>query len=280
MISNSEWTIERNRRNRECRAVRVADHLALIVSLCRCAALVVMCIAANTNGQDVVSPAVQALGFNLAFQNAYGHTNGFTAKVHLSVLVTNAPPTVFPVTLCQSGKQIRSEVHLTEFGAISELKKKALRQAGLDEVVAIYQATPGRIIVLYPKLHAYVELPKQDSFLKKLDEMRNRKTTRTLIGEELFGGHLCRKVSIADPGDPASAAAWERPDLNGFPIKIEITRKTEVTRFEAVSVDLTTPPASKFELPDGYTRYENSQELVQAAVRLAKERTNSTPTPH
>lgn len=247
------------------------------VVLFRHCILLAVLLVPKIYAQDWIPATAGTLPFNLAFKKAYGETNGFTAKVQMTIVASNGVSRMLPMTLCQVGQQFRSEVRMTELPGASEARNNMLRNTGMDEVVAIYQGTPQKIFILFPKLRAYLEFPDQGALSKKMAFMDSKQITLIPLGEEVFRGHTCRKVNISEPGDPATALAWKRPDLNGFPIKIEITRRTEVTSFEAVSVDISTPAASKFELPDGYTRYESAKELLEPATRYSRARTNIPP---
>jgi hypothetical protein len=61
--------------------------------------------------------------------------------------------------------------------------------------------------------------------------------------------------------------AWNRPDLDKFPIKIAVTRSSDATVLTTDSVDFRNGVSTGFEVPAGFVRYATSAEVIKAMER-------------
>jgi hypothetical protein len=70
--------------------------------------------------------------------------------------------------------------------------------------------------------------------------------------------------------------AWNRLDLDRFPVRIEITRPGNAMVLTADFVQFRNGAAAVFEVPPGFTRYATSGEIVKAMTRKDRERSAGT----
>jgi hypothetical protein len=124
-------------------------------------------------------------------------------------------------------------------------------------------ASGAHYYVIYPDLHAYRETTRTST---TYNEANLPKTEQTEIGRETIDGHpcvKCKRVITLPDGKKYESTVWLAADLNDFPIKTTLgatlMRATFTMTFKDIS--LTRPPADLFEIPAGFKRYDNMQEM-------------------
>ncbi len=121
---------------------------------------------------------------------------------------------------------------------------------------------------LFPAVKAYCESPFQQATDQTGAEPA--KVERTELGKETIDGHPCVKCKMVvtrTNGSLGTMLVWEATDLDHFPIRTQIgvgTKQVFTTTFH--EVNRAKPDASLFEVPAGYTRYNNIQEIMTNRV--------------
>ena len=143
-----------------------------------------------------------------------------------------------------------------------------VRQMGMDRTVFLMLPEKATAYIIYPGMKAYVEQPTGSAGnAKKTDASKIEKTE---LGKETIDGRPCvkNKVIISDPdGDKTETVVWEATDLSNFPVQTQVREPdaTITTRFS--DIRLAKPDASLFELPTGFKRYGNMQELMMGVMQ-------------
>lgn len=77
---------------------------------------------------------------------------------------------------------------------------------------------------------------------------------RTRVGTGTADGHpaIIERVTVTPGGNqkPVTMKVWEATDLKRFPVRIEIPTPKGAARMDYKNIDLSTPPASLFAIPD------------------------------
>jgi hypothetical protein len=96
------------------------------------------------------------------------------------------------------------------------------------------------------------------------------KIEKTALGKETIDGHECMKNKGRITDDKAQTlefTTWEAKDLKGFPLQIETTEKDTTSRIRYKQVQFAKPDAAQFDAPAGYTKYKDTQELMQGMMK-------------
>jgi hypothetical protein len=131
------------------------------------------------------------------------------------------------------------------------------RNQGTDVNVTL--ATADGIYTIFPRLEAVFVYAKED--------VGENTIAKKDLSHDTIDGHPCRKreLVITDETGSTRLVVWEAEDLQGLPIRVEDDHGENTTRMDLVDVK-PDPPASLFEVPAGYRRLNNDQEL-QAFMR-------------
>ena len=225
-----------------------------ILSVCACAAGNAQGLFGDNSPDDPTYIVCQLLGTNSAFSAtihlAYiAGTNSFNADMSYAILNRN----------------IRSEFSISK---IPDLKfsPKALAKAqrcGLDHTIAVESSD--KSFFLYPDIRAWVDMTKSNQSLRAQRKIRKRE-----IYQETLNGHPCIKYGVLMSGDGRyrSALLWEATDLHGFPLRMDWTGDDGANwSVEFSDVDTKPPHPQLFEIPSGYRRYSDLEELVKALCK-------------
>jgi hypothetical protein len=228
--------------------------------------------ACQCHSLDVVSLAETGMGFNMAFRKTYINPTGFSAKLNVDILNPDGSRRHYPSSICQKGPLLRSDYHFAEWEILEANLRKGFKTLGCDEVATIFNLETNRITCLFPRLTAFIEMPAPDDFLDTVKQLTRQRVPRLFQAHEVLNGHRCEKFRISKLSDPELAFAWQRPDLDYFPVKIQITRKSDVTTIEVVDFRLLQPDPKQFEVPPGYVKYADADAVMKEGIRRARER--------
>lgn len=206
--------------------------------------------------------------FDATMAKLFGDNNAFTAAMEFQITPKSGEEISMPGKISFDGGQTRFEMNLSELKG-SKMPPQAAAQMkamGLDQMVTL--ALPGKNMtyLIYPGLESYVETPLPDS---KAGTNDNFKVETTEMGKATIDGHACveNKVVVTDDkGVKHESTVWNATDMKNFPLKIVHEEKgTDITMvFKQVS--LTKPEATAFQVPSGYTRYDNMQTMMQTQM--------------
>ena len=129
------------------------------------------------------------------------------------------------------------------------------RAQGTDVYVTL--ATPDALYTIFPRLEAYFRNPRAA-------KPSTLTITSTEAGEETIDGHPCRKRVLrimVEQLPPIRMTVWEAQDEQGIPIRVQDEHGEDVTILDLADFE-PDPPASLFELPKGYTGYDDVQKML------------------
>lgn len=139
-----------------------------------------------------------------------------------------------------------------------------MKSLGLDQTIEITRPDKKTGYLIYPGMQSYVHraLAAADTATAPGDY----KMHVTKLGTETVDGHPCvkNKVVVTDKaGNPHESTVWNATDLNKFPVKIETRDHGRDTTMTFKNVSLAKPDASLFQVPSGYTAYDNIRAMIQ-----------------
>jgi hypothetical protein len=205
-------------------------------------------------------------GINASLLKWFGDTKAFTAKGEVRMTDAGGKEiSSMPVTWMLLDGKLRTEMDMGQMKG-ANMPAEALgmlKQTGMDKMHMLVTPEKKTTLVVYPGLQAYAPVPDETT------SAAEAKIETTELAKETVDGHPCvkKKLSTTDAkGKVEEAIVWSATDLKGFPIKLE-TKQQNTTlhmRFDTPSFDK--PDAKLFEPPASYTRHENIQGLMQAAM--------------
>jgi len=68
-------------------------------------------------------------------------------------------------------------------------------------------------------------------------------------------------------GKTAEAIVWEATDLKNFPIQYQTVENEQTTTTTFSDIKMDKPDASLFDLPEGYKKYGNMQEMIMGNMQ-------------
>jgi hypothetical protein len=210
-------------------------------------------------------------GMNSALLKLFGNNAAFTARAELRVLDNKAKKetTFMPMKFAMLDGKVRVDMDTTQIKS-QEIPPEAMadiKKMGMDSVIAIKRPDKKTSLFLYPSLQACVETAMSKDEIA--DTARNYKVEKTKLGRETVEGRACDKnkvVLTSDQGQKVEATVWNAPDLKDFPVKIQMADPENTIVFTFKDVKPGRPDPGQFEAPEKYTKYDNAQRLMMAAM--------------
>src|SRR5687767_4649158 len=167
------------------------------------------------------APQGQIPGLSAAMTKLFGDNQAFSAVATATILDAEGKQTMtMPMNYAVLDGKIRSEVDMTRVKSKGlEGSAANLKQMGMDRTVSIVRPDQQKVLVIYPSLRAYSEMPASNApagTASKIDS--------TALGEETIDGHPCEKKKVivsGSDGEKQEAVVWNAKDLKNFPGKIE-----------------------------------------------------------
>lgn len=206
-------------------------------------------------------------GVDAALFNFFGDIKAFSAKADVRMEDRQKISMVMDFALRDA--KIRTEVDMTQMKT-AELPAEAMaamKQMGMDRMVAIMDSGKKSVCLIYPGLKSYTEMPIPKNQAAALDQ--KVKIEKSALGKETIDGHPCvkNKVTITGAdGQKQEAIVWNASDLKDFPVQLEMAHEGKKTTLRYQDIKLTAPAAKLFEAPAGFTKYESVQALMQGAM--------------
>lgn len=210
-------------------------------------------------------------GVNAVLTRLFGDVNAFSAKAEAKVKGPDARPIMnTPMTFSLLDTKIRVEVNMSEIESdqIPAMAKASFKQMGMDKVVSVVRPDLKASYVIYPGLESYMEMPLSQEDVLSLST--TPKIEKKPLGNEKVGGKDCVKqqVIVTDSkGNRQVATTWNATAMRGFPIQIETSDGTNAVTILFKQVSFARPALQNFDLPPNYTKYDDPQALVRAAMQ-------------
>jgi hypothetical protein len=139
-----------------------------------------------------------------------------------------------------------------------------IKQMGMDQLTTVIHPEKKKILLIYPMLHAYAEIPMSKEEAAEAD--KTFKIERNKIGRETVDGRACEKDNVIltdNKGGQQTIVVWYAGDLRDFPIQMQMPEQGNFIVFNFREVKLVKPEARQFEAPEGLARYDSAEKLIK-----------------
>jgi hypothetical protein len=210
-------------------------------------------------------------GMSAAMIKLFGDVKAFSAKAEVQVLDKDQKELLStPMDFSLLDDKVRVQIDMTQMknkdmpaGAAASLK-----QMGMAQIISIIRPDQKLVYLIYPdqKCFTTMPMPKEDAEAAA----KTPKIARTALGKEAIDGHACVKNKVVmtdDKGQTIEATTWNATDLKDFPVQIKTTEKENTSVMRYTQVQFAKPDAKQFDAPAGYTKYADTQELMQGLMK-------------
>jgi hypothetical protein len=232
----------------------------------RAFALIIFCAFATNASAQMRGPSTGPK-MDAAMAKLFGDVKAFSADVEIHAKPANHAESVMFARMYLGNGRSRMELNFADCksGDINPQAMAQMKQMGMDRIVNIAQMDRKMLLLVYPGLGSYTEMPTQEG-ANSPDEC-NAEITK--VGEETIDSHPCikNKVVVTVPdGKKYESAIWCAKDMHGFPIRIQTTSEGSTFVMLYKNISFSTPDKSLFDAPAGYTRYANIQTMMQTEM--------------
>jgi hypothetical protein len=234
------------------------------------AALILGLTFLPVQAQQVGGVSPNAPQFSAGFAKLFGEHKAFSAVVRNEITQNGEPGTItMPCRMTFLDGKSRLDIDLTQSkGAQIPAEMTAqLKTMGMAQLTLIALPAKDRVLLIYPGLKAYAEMPASDA--KEVKDDSKIKVAATELGKETVEGHPCvkNKVTITDAAGKASQAiVWNASDLKKFPVRIDTADESAKNKMIFTQVKFERPDARLFEAPAGYKRYPSADAMMQEVM--------------
>lgn len=206
--------------------------------------------------------------FDGAMAKLFGDNSTFSAALEFQMKPAAGDTITMPGKISYDVGKARFEMNLSEAKGmkIPPEATAQLKSMGLDQLATLARPDKNSTYLIYPGLESYLETPLPAA---KAGTNDNFNIEVTELGKDTVDGHPClkNKVVVTDnKGERQESTVWNATDMKKFPVKIlHVEQGAEITMLFK-NVALTKPAASVFELPSGYTRYNDMQTMMQTEM--------------
>jgi Domain of unknown function (DUF4412) len=237
-------------------------HLCLLVLAALCLSFVP--VLAQPGSQPLSGPT-----FNGAMDKLFGDNQAFTATLELQITDETGKIIAMPGQISFDAGKSRFESNMSAMQGIKVSPQGAvqMKALGLDQTIEITRPDKKTGYLIYPGMQSYVEHALSDADTAAAPG--DYKMSVTELGHETVNGHPCvkNKVVVTDPkGNNHESTVWNATDLKQFPVKIEVKEAGRTTTMLFKDISLAKPDASLFEVPAGYTAYDNAQTMMRQQI--------------
>ncbi len=228
-------------------------------------------------------PGGAPAGINATMMKLFGEHPAFTADIEAHITAPSHQPLNLTMTMACLDNKVRSEVDMNKMSG-KGMPAQALaqmKQMGMDHVVSIIRPDKKTIVLIYPNLRAYTELPLAEGDTGAA--AKEPKMEKAALGKETVEGHPCVKSRVTftdDKKQKQEILVWNATDLKNFPVKMQMdTAGSEVTMIYK-HVQFARPAARQFEPPAGYAKYSDQMQIIQKAAQRLQNGNSSASQKH
>jgi hypothetical protein len=247
----------------EIRAIEDMNTIKTSAALAICA-----CLFAPAARTQV--PGGGQAGMNAAMLKLFGEVGGFTSKADVRLQEKGSSEVMtMTVDFAMRDGKVRMDL---DMGAMKTKQLPpetlaAFKAAGLDKLATIVRPDRKSTLLVYPSVQGYAEMPMSKDEATGLD--RKFKIEKTRLGGEKIGGRNCQKNKVVisgENGEKHEATVWYAPDLQNFPLKVQMDQGQTVVVLQYREVKLVQPEPGRFEPPAGFTKHATVEDLMQNAM--------------
>jgi hypothetical protein len=230
-----------------------------------CLTFVLIALAAQAQIPNLAQP-----GMNAAMTKLFGNITGFSAKASVRMLDKESKETMsMGMNFALLEGKIRLEVDMTQIKSkdLTPEMITPLKQMGMDKMISIVRPDKKATLVIYPALQAYAEIPLSSEDAADLE--KSFKIEKSPLGKETLDGHPCEKskVNVVDTkGGRQEAVVWNATDLKEFPVQMQMNQPEATVVMRYREIQLIRPEPKLFEAPEGYSKYDSMEKLMQSAM--------------
>lgn len=225
-------------------------------------------IGLGTAGPVPASP----VGLPPILSKVFGDLTGFSAQARVRVEGQSAEESMqVPMTFSYLNGHMRAEIDMARIQSASfpTSMVASLQKIGMDRVVTIVGSPDQPSLILYPNLKAGVEVAPPREELPP-PEGQTESVRQVKLGSETVSGRPCdhyRFIHRDRQGATHEALVWRDPDLNQFPLQIQVRQAGATVRVLFGDVRLQAPAADQFELPADFKRHREMQTILRDAMQ-------------
>jgi hypothetical protein len=163
----------------------------------------------------------------------------------------------FQIPLAKEGEKLRMDMDFSRMPKGSEGMPPAL-----STVTTIHRGDKKVIYTLYPNSQKYMVHTHAEGNGAAYEKLHVEKTR---VGSEFIDSHPTDKYRVKityKDGKVDEGFIWNARDLDEMTIKSEVENTGFRVATELKNIVLKTPPASLFEIPDGYTEAQGFMDLM------------------
>jgi len=233
-------------------------------------ALLLILAPQRTAAQSPLGGLSQLPGMRASLAKLFGEFTAFTARANVRMQDKAGKDTMSMVMdVAMLDGRMRTEINLANLKSemMPATVMASMKQLGMDTMVSIIRPDQQKLVMIYPGLKAYADLPLDEEQAKAAQ--RDPKIEKSEVGKETVDGHDCvkTKVKIDDgSGQPQEGLMWLASDLNKFPIQMQFTEDGNTFSMLFKDVKTARPEASAFEAPSAFKKHATIQELMQSAA--------------
>ena len=195
----------------------------------------------------------------------FGENQSYTATLEIQTPDSQGNTVTVPGKIIFDSGKSRFEMNMSDVqgGKMQPGTAAQMKQMGMDQMVSLTLPDKKTAYFIYPGMKSYVARTMNDEAAAAIDDY---KVATTELGKETLDGHDCTKNKVVVTGKDGAAhefTVWNAGDLKKFPLKIETTEEGQSSTMLFKNVSLAKPDASAFDLPSGYTKYDNLQTMMQ-----------------
>lgn len=208
--------------------------------------------------------------FGGAMDKLFGDNQSFSAVLEFQTDGDNGHNMIMPGKISFDAGKSRFEMNMSEMqgSPMPPSAAEHMKDMGMDTMITISRPDLKLAYVVYPGLNSYAQMTTQDASSASASPDDFKVETEKL-GNETVDGHDCvkNKVTVTDKdGNKHESTVWNATDLKNFPVKIVTADQGHSTTMLFKSISFAKPAASLFEAPDGFTKYDNIQTMMQTEM--------------
>ncbi|MFM1767954.1 MAG: hypothetical protein RJA22_483 [Verrucomicrobiota bacterium] len=215
-------------------------------------------------------PGGSQAGMNATLLQLFGEVDSFSAKAQVIYEDRDTRQQVtMPMGFSLWQGKLRLEFDLSQIRSaqVPTQMLANLKMAGLDRAVTIVRPDQGKVVMIYPGVSSYVEMPMARE--EAADWRRKYTIQRAKLGAEKLEGVACEKQRVtvtSDAGAAQEATVWYASSPRTHPVKLQMNQPGATVTMQFRDVSLARPAATLFEAAQGLTKYPSVEVLTQSAM--------------
>jgi hypothetical protein len=201
--------------------------------------------------------------FTTALMKLFGKNTAFSATADVD-MDQGGKKTIMKMKMAYLDGKVRSDLDLADMKS-ADMPPEAIgqmKQMGMDKMATIIEPTKKSMVMIYPGLKGYAEMPLPAEQAESMD--KEPKIDKQELGKETVDGHPCvkNKVTVTTDGKAQEFILWAATDLKDFPVKTEFNESGAKITVVYKDIQLNKPDASLFQPPAAFKKYNSMQEMM------------------